>query len=509
MSVETKSVLIIGTGFAGLGMGIRLKKAGIHDFLILEAADEVGGTWRDNHYPGAACDVPSHLYSFSFEPNPKWTRSFGEQEEILTYLKHCADKYGLRPHLRFHSEVKRAAFDERSGTWEVEAQDGRKWRAPALVSGCGGLSRPSYPDIKGLERYEGKKFHTARWDKSFAPEGKTIGVIGTGASAIQIVPAIAPKVERLHVFQRTPPWIMPKDDRDIGPRQRARFAKAPALQQLARTAIYWSLEWRALAFTREPWILEKAQPLALRYLKRKVPDAELRAKLTPHYTLGCKRVLLSNDYFQALQRPHVELVTDGIAEVTARGVKTKDGVERPLDALVLATGFQAAELLAPFETRGRGGRDLNEEWKNGAEAYLGTTVSGFPNFFMIVGPNTGLGHNSMVFIIESQIQYVMDCLRTMREKKLKFVDVRADAQARYNERIQQRMARTVWNTGGCSSWYRTKDGKNTTLWPGFTAEFRMRTRRFDPAPYELVAHEERRPSHGTNSQARADVAAAE
>jgi cation diffusion facilitator CzcD-associated flavoprotein CzcO len=479
-------VLIVGTGFAGIGMGIRLKQAGLDDFTILEQADGVGGTWRDNRYPGAACDVPSHLYSFSFEPNPKWTRAFAPQAEILEYLEHCTTKYGLRPHLRLNAKVTRATFDERAGIWEVAAADGRTWRARALVSGIGGLSQPAYPDIPGLASFEGKTFHSARWDHAFPLDGKTVGLIGTGASAIQIVPEIAPKVGHLDLFQRTPPWIMPKEDRDIRPLERAIFRRVPALQQLARTAIYWALEWRAVAFVVEPRLLEKAQPLALRYLASRVKDPALRQKLTPSYTLGCKRILLSNDYFQAVQRPNVDVVTDGIERVTPRGVLTKDGRERPLDALVLATGFKAADYTLPFETRGAGGRDLSDTWRNGAEAYLGTSIAGFPNLFMIVGPNTGLGHNSMVFIIESQIQYVMDCLQTMRSRKLKSVDVKPDAQARYNESLQARLAKTVWNTGGCASWYRTSEGKNTTLWPGFTVEFRLRTRRFDPAPYHLV-----------------------
>ena len=503
MSANTSHVLIIGSGFAGLGMGIRLKQAGFHDFTILEQADGVGGTWRDNHYPGAACDVPSYLYSFSFEPNPRWSRSFSEQEEILAYLEHCTDKYGLRPHIAFHSEVKSASFDERAGLWEVHTTDGRVRRARALVSGCGGLSRPSYPAIEGLATFKGKTFHSARWDHSYPLEGKRVGVIGTGASAIQIVPAIAPKVAKLDVYQRTPPWIVPKLDVAIPEGMKSAFSAAPPLQQLARTAIYWALEWRAYAFVVSPSLLKRAQPQALRYLESRVKDPALRAKLTPSYTLGCKRILLSNDYFEALQRENVELVTDGIERVTPNGVLTNDGKEHPLDAIVCATGFQAAEAAAPFEIRGRGGRELNDEWKNGAEAYLGTTVTGFPNLFVLVGPNTGLGHNSMVFIIESQVAYVLDALKTMRTRRLQSVEVKPDAQRVYNDRLQTRLAKTVWSTGGCKAWYTTRDGKNTTLWPGFTFEYRFRTRRFDPAPYVL---EPVRPKTGAEPQRRAECA---
>jgi cation diffusion facilitator CzcD-associated flavoprotein CzcO len=489
MSITTKHVLIVGTGFAGLGMGIRLKQAGFHDFTILEQAGSLGGTWRDNDYPGAACDVPSYLYSFSFEQNPRWSRSFGAQGEILAYMNHCAEKYGLLPHIQYGAEITRAAFDERVGVWDVRTKDGRTFHAQALVTGCGGLSRPSYPDIPGLSTFGGKTFHSARWDRSYPLEGKRVGVIGTGASAIQIVPAIAPKVGKLDVYQRTPPWIVPKPDFAIPAPVKETFRAAPALQRLARTAVYWALESRAYAFVVNPKRLKNAEPVALRYLAARVKDPVLRAKLTPSYTIGCKRILLSNEYFEAVQRQNVELITEGIERITPAGVLTKDGKEHPLDALVCATGFQAAEAVAPFEIRGRGGRALNDEWKSGAEAYLGTTVSGFPNLFMLVGPNTGLGHNSMVFIIESQVEYVLGAIRAMKEKTLQSVDVKPEVQRAYNERLQARMAKTVWSTGGCKAWYTTRDGKNTTLWPGFTFEYRLRTRRFDPSNYELVAAE--------------------
>ncbi len=455
----------------------------------------MGGTWRDNRYPGAACDVPSYLYSFSFEPNPRWSRSFSEQEEILAYLEHCTDKYGLRPHLRLNTEVSRAAFDEDAGVWEVRTKDGRTFRARALVSGSGGLSRPSYPDIPGLASFEGKTFHSARWDSSYPLEGKRVGVIGTGASAIQIVPAIAPKVAKLDVFQRTPPWIVPKLDVPIPEGMKTTFRVAPPLQTLARTAIYWALEWRATAFVVSPALLKRAQPQALRYLHSRVKNPALRAKLTPSYTLGCKRILLSNEYFEAVQRENVEVVADGIERVTPTGVRTRDGNEHPLDALICATGFQAAEAVAPFEIRGRGGRELNEEWKNGAEAYLGTTVTGFPNLFLLVGPNTGLGHNSMVFIIESQVAYVLDAIRTMKAKRLQSVDVKADVQESYNARLQSRMAKTVWSTGGCKAWkHDLHDGKQNTTLSGRASRSRVLRlpgrRRFDPAPYEVVTEED-------------------
>lgn len=483
--MENKHVVIVGTGFGGLGMAIQLKKQGFHDFTILEEAPSVGGTWRDNHYPGAACDIESHLYSFSFAPNPDWSRTFAPQREILAYLERCTDTYGLRPHIRFNAAATAATFDERAGLWTVEASRGDPIVARAVVSATGGLSRPAYPDIPGLRSFQGKMFHSARWDDAYPLEGKTVGVIGTGASAIQIVPSIAPRVGKLHVFQRTPPWILPKRDFDIPEAHRAVLRRLPALQRLARLRQYALHELLALGFVVDPRLLAYASRMALRHLHDSVPDPALRDKLTPHYTMGCKRVLLSNDYYPAICRDNVDLVTSGIAEITPAGVRTQDGVDRPLDAVVLATGFQAADVIAPFTLRGRGGRDLNDAWRGGAEAYLGTTVAGFPNFFLIIGPNTGLGHSSMVYMIESQIAYILSALRVMDRRRLKMVDVREDAQAVYNKKLQGRLARTVWSTG-CSSWYQTKDGKNTTLWPGFTFEYRLRTRRFDPGDYDLV-----------------------
>ena len=484
---QSDHVLIIGTGFAGLGMAIRLKQAGIDDFTILEKASSLGGTWRDNHYPGAACDVPSPLYSFSFEPNPRWSRLFAPQREILAYLEHCADKYGLRKHIRFDCGVTRAVFDEKRGQWEVQTTDGQTLRARSIVAGCGGLSKPSLPDIPGLKSFAGKVFHTARWDHSHALEGKRVAVIGTGASAIQVVPAIAPQVASLKLFQRTPPWIIPKPDPSFSARAQGVFAKVPAVQRLTRNAIYWLLEAFALGFVIDPRLMKPRQNQALAYLARAVKDPVLREKLTPKYTIGCKRILFTNDYFPAVQRDNVELVTDAIDHIDENGVVTKDGARRDVDAIVLATGFQAAEACAPFEVVGRQGRDLATVWRDGAEAYLGTTVAGFPNFFTIVGPNTGLGHSSMVFMIESQVQYILSALRLMRDRHLKTVDVQEGAQARYNQRLHERLNNTVWSKGGCTSWYQTRSGKNTTLWPGFTFEYRLKTRRFDPRPYELVA----------------------
>jgi cation diffusion facilitator CzcD-associated flavoprotein CzcO len=478
-----REVVIIGAGFSGLGMGIRLKRAGVDDFVILEQGAEVGGTWRDNTYPGAGCDVQSHLYSFSFEPNPDWSRAFATQPEIQAYLVRCAEKYGLRPHLRFGVTVTGGRFDEDAGVWTLSTSAG-ELRARFVVSACGGLSRPAYPDLPGLDRFAGRTFHSARWDHAFPLAGKRVAVVGTGASAIQIVPAIAPEVGRLFVFQRTPAWILPKRDPPIPPWRRRLYRRVPALQRFVRAAIYVQRELTCVMFQR-PALVAPAELLARRYLARSVRDPALREKLRPRYRLGCKRVLPTNDFYPALQRPNVELVTEGIREVTPAGIVTCEGREVALDAIVLATGFQAAEQVAPFGVYGRGGRDLDAAWADGAEAYLGTTVAGFPNLFLLVGPNTGLGHTSMVLMIEAQIRYAADAIRTIGARGWRWADVRPDAQARYNRRLHARLARTVW-ASGCDSWYRTRAGRNTTLWPGFTFEFMARTRRFDPGAYEVA-----------------------
>ena len=349
-------ILIVGTGFAGIGLAIRLKQAGFKNFTLLERADDIGGTWRDNHYPGAACDIESHLYSFSFEPYPSWSRMYAPQAEILAYLRHCVDKYGLRPHLRLRTEVTAARFDEPTGQWEVHTADGQRLPARVVILACGGLSRPARPAIPGLAQFEGPCFHSARWDHDYALAGKTVAVIGTGASAIQLVPQIAPEVGRLHVFQRTPPWILPKRDRNILPAERERLRRRPLLQRLTRLGQYVVHELAAVAFVREPRILKLAERLARRYIQARVADPVLRDKLMPSYAMGCKRILISNDYYPALQRANVELVTAAIREVRAHSIVTADGQERAVDAIILATGFQAAEACAPFPIQGRARR---------------------------------------------------------------------------------------------------------------------------------------------------------
>ncbi|GAC1631049.1 MAG: NAD(P)/FAD-dependent oxidoreductase [Nevskia sp.] len=483
-STDELSVLIIGSGFAGLGMGIKLKEAGLTNFTILERADDVGGTWRDNNYPGCACDVQSHLYSFSFEPNPNWTRMFAQQPEIRAYLRHCAEKYALLPHIVYGADLVSARFDEARSLWHVATRDGRSFSANVLVSGMGGLSNPAFPKIKGLENFKGKAFHSAQWDHSYELAGKNVAVIGTGASAIQFVPQIAKKAATMALYQRTPPWIMPKPDRAISGFERALFKRLPVAQRLLREAIYWQLESRVLGFVINPKLMKLVQKTAEGHIRKQIKNPELRAKVRPNYTIGCKRVLISNDYYPALAQDNVEVITNGIFEVRAHSIVDDQGIERPVDTIVYGTGFTAQEPMRRGTVFGRNGLDLLDAWKDGPEAYLGTTVAGFPNFFMIVGPNTGLGHSSMVYMIESQVAYVMAALKTMRRKQLATVDVKPDVQAEFNGALQGKLSKSVWTTG-CKSWYVDANGKNNTLWPGFTFVYRRRTADFTAADYVL------------------------
>ncbi|MGQ7938222.1 flavin-containing monooxygenase [Paraburkholderia sp. D1E] len=482
-------IAIVGSGFAGIGMAIRLLQMGITSFTIYEAVGDIGGTWRDNTYPGAACDVPSHLYSFSFEPNPAWSRAFGGQAEIFAYLKHCARKYGVDRYVRCNASVAATRFDQARQTWQVEIDSNgarETIEADVVIAASGPLSRPAMPQIQGLDRFEGKLFHSARWDHDYPLEGKRVAVIGTGASAIQFVPRIQPRVAQLELFQRTAPWIMPKPDKPIGPRAHWLFRHLPFTQRFVRNAIYWQLESRAIAFVVNPKLMKLPMKFGMSYLERRVKDPALRTKLTPNYRLGCKRVLLSSDYFPALGQPNVDVVTTGIREIVADGIVTDDGTHHQADTIICGTGFQVNDVGAPFDVTGLDGADLGAMWlRDGPEAYLGTSVANFPNFFMIVGPNTGLGHNSMIYMIESQVRYIADCLRVLRRRKARTMNLRPDVQRDFNQRLQKEMQHSVW-VSGCHSWYQTKSGKVTALWPGFTFSFRKRTRRVRPHDYHFA-----------------------
>ena len=483
----TPVVAIAGSGFSGLGMAMQLKRAGIDSFEIFEREDRLGGVWRDNTYPGAACDVPSHLYSYSFEPNRAWSRRFSPQSDILEYLERCADRYRLREHLHLGTEVTRASFDEEGGRWRIETSAGDEHDADVLVTACGQLSRPAPPTIRGLDRFEGTMFHSARWEHEHDLSGERVAVVGTGASAIQFVPEIAPQVARLHVFQRSAPYVIPKMDTGYRAWQRRLFERAPLLQSAARAGWFGYFEAVIPALTGK---LPSARvPLRLTHaamLRLQVRDPELRAKLRPDYEIGCKRILVASNYYPALTRPNVEVVTDRIREVTASGIVTEDGVERPVDTIILSTGFQTNDFIAPMEVRGIGGRDLNEAWRAGAEAHLGLTVSGFPNFFVLYGPNTNLGAGSIIYMIESQFSYVLEAIRTLSRSGAAYLDVREAAQDAFSREVQRRLEASVWQTGGCNSWYRDESGRNTNNWPGFQLEYRRRTRELNLDEYRLV-----------------------
>jgi cation diffusion facilitator CzcD-associated flavoprotein CzcO len=482
-------LLIVGSGFSGLSLALAMQREGRRWWLV-EQAPSLGGTWRDNRYPGACCDIPSNLYSLSTHPNPDWTRLFPPQAEIEAYMNRVADEAGLRPCMQFNAPVVQAVWNEALTCWDVTLADGGMHRARALALGTGGLSRPQMPAIGGLDQFRGEVFHSARWRHEVPLAGRRVGVIGTGASAIQIVPAIAPEVTQsggtLTLFQRTPAWILPRGDHRVGERTRARFRQQPWRQKLWRAITYTLLEWRAWPFTRHPALLKLASRDALKHLQAQVADPALRRRLTPGYTMGCKRILLSDDFYPALVKPGVQLVDQAVVRATPTGVVTADGREHPLDVLVCATGFQVADAGAPFELRGLGGRELNADWAAGPQAHLGTVVAGYPNLFVMTGPNTGLGHNSMVYIIESQTRFVVQALRALDQRRARAFDARAEVQAAFNADLQHRLARTVWNTGGCRSWYLAADGSNRVLWPDFTFRFRQRLAHFNWQDFHTI-----------------------
>ncbi|MDY7564594.1 alpha/beta hydrolase fold domain-containing protein [Pseudomonas sp. RTC3] len=474
-SATPLTAIIIGTGFAGIGMAVALQKAGVKDFVILEKKHDVGGVWRDNSYPGAACDVPSHLYSFSFELNPDWSRVFAPQGEIHAYLRRCADKYGLGKYIRFGAEVASAEFDEVTSLWQVTQKNGSVLSASLLISGTGQLSRPAFPKLAGMDTFKGHVFHSATWDHSYSLAGKRVAVVGTGASAIQFVPAIAEQVEHLKVFQRSPAHMIPRPDRAYSEREKSLLRNIPWTMTAYRASIYMRYESRALAFTRFKGLMKWAVGIPFRkLLTEQVTDPVLREKLTPDYPFGCKRILLSSEYLKIMNRSNVELITDGIVRVIENGIETADGEQHEVDAIIYGTGFAATEFLSPMRIVGRGGVDLNHVWRDGTRAYLGLTVPNFPNFFMLYGPNTNLGHNSIVYMLESQIAHVMRCWRTLNATGANTVEVDQGVYERFHGQTQKRLANTVWN--GCKSWYVDDAGNNSTNWPGFTLSYRWLTR---------------------------------
>lgn len=466
----THDVAIVGAGFGGIGMAIRLKQAGMHDFIVLDQAEEIGGTWRDNTYPGCACDIPADLYSFSFAADRDWSRRYPTQPELLAYLLDCAARFGIRPHLRLGTGVRDAWFDAETGSWHLRTSAGPV-RTRTLILALGALHRPALPDLPGRETFQGQAFHTARWNHGVSVASKRVAVIGTGASAIQLVPPVAERAAAVTLFQRTPAWILPKHDPETTARRRAVYRALPWIRRLARARTFWAHEARAVTFVSAPTLMRVAERRARSFAKASIADDALRQRLTPDYGIGCKRILLSNDFLPALNRDNVTVVSTPIEAVTPDGVRTQDGTTHPADILIYATGFHATEPLGSLTVTGRDGLRLDQAWADGMHAWLGIAVPGFPNLFLLGGPNTGLGHNSIVFMLEAQIAHVLRRLRAGG----RITEVSGAAMARFRAWLDRRMRRTVW-LSGCRSWYLDRNGRNTTLWPGYCVGYWLRTR---------------------------------
>lgn len=478
-------VLIIGAGFAGLGAAIRLREAGIRDIVIVERAQAVGGTWRDNTYPGAACDIPSNLYSYSFAQNPDWSRSFSGSAEILAYIHRLVDDFDLKPLIRFGCNVEGLSFDAATGQWQADITQGQTLRARAVIMAAGPLSNASFPAMPGIETYEGHKIHSAKWDHGYDMRGKRVAVIGTGASAVQIIPELVKEAAHVKVFQRTPGWVLPRPDFGSPGWQKSLFRRLPATQTALRQALYWGHESMALGLIWHSPLTALVERVGKAHLYRQVKDPWLRRQLTPDFRIGCKRVLVSNEYYPALQQENCKLVTWPIATLSPRGIRTAEGIEHQVDCIVFATGFDVCKAGTPFPVRGREGRLLAEEWAHGAQAYKSINVSGYPNLFFTFGPNSGPGHNSALVYMESQIDYAVATIKTLLDRQLRFLDVKAAVQQRYNRHIQQRLSRTNWNSG-CKSWYLTADGYNATMYPGFATQY-ARQMCLEIGDYEVVA----------------------
>ncbi|MPY69815.1 MAG: SidA/IucD/PvdA family monooxygenase [Alphaproteobacteria bacterium] len=477
-------VAIIGAGFSGVGMAIRLKQAGINSFVLVEKAEDVGGVWRENTYPGAACDAPSHLYSFSFEPHFNWSRRFAPQSEILAYIRHCAKKYGILPHIRFASSVQSAEFNETTNAWEIHLENGCVYEAKFLLPAVGQLHQPKFPDLSGREQFRGRQFHSAEWNHSCDLTGKNVAVVGTGPSAVQIVPAIVGKARTVHVFQRSPGHVRPKADRPYSEFEHKLFRYVPLLRKIDRALQFCQNELRYRAFNSKR--LNEAQQEAFRQeLERTVTDPVLRRQLTPDYPVGCKRVLPSNDWYPALLEGNCTLVNTPIQQIVPDGVETADGEVWKSDIIIYATGFRTTEFLSSLTVIGRNGQRLDETWKGGAEAHRGVAVSGFPNMFILYGPNTNLGHSSVIYMIESQARYILKCIRKLRRRRVSRIEVTPRAQERYNAWLRERLDRSVWYLGGCTSWFKNEAGKVVTNWPGFSFEYRNRMRWVRLKEYEL------------------------
>ena len=477
-------VAVIGAGFGGIGMAIKLKQAGIEDFVVLDRAEDIGGTWRDNSYPGLTCDVPSLLYSFSFRPW-RWTRRFPARDEILAYLHALVAEHGLGSHIRLGTGVEAAEFDERAAVWNLALHDGGTLQATAVVCAVGQLGRPALPDIVGRSEFAGPSWHSGRWDHDVDLSGRRVAVIGTGASAIQFVPEIAKVAGHVDVYQRTPPYVLPKGDRPYREAEHAVFERLPLVRKADRLRIFLYGELLTSGFVLSPKLLAGPMRLWRRQLDSQIADRALRAKCVPDYVMGCKRVAFANDWYPALARPNVDLVTDPIERIAHDGVVTADGTTRAADVIIYGTGFRAVEFLTPMSVTGLRGQRLQEAWRDGAQAYLGISVSGFPNFFVLYGPNTNLGGNSIIYMLEGQIGYVLGAIEALNAERLAWLDVRPDVQDTFNDWVQQASRTSVWESG-CHSWYTTASGRNTNNWPDHTFLYRYRVRRFDLAAYRVM-----------------------
>ncbi|MEU1980788.1 NAD(P)/FAD-dependent oxidoreductase [Nocardia sp. NPDC019395] len=481
-------VAVIGAGFAGIGAAIRLRQNGIGNFAVFERGSAIGGTWRDNTYPGAACDIPSRLYSYSFAPNPDWSHTYSGSSEILGYIDSIAAKAGVTPHIRLRHNVTGMSFDENAGIWDIEFEGRAPVRARAVVLASGPLTEPGFPDIPGIDTFTGHRIHSARWDHDYDFSGKRVAVIGTGASAVQIIPELVRKAEAVKVFQRTPGWVLPRVNRRTGTLAKEIYRQVPGAEALARQAWFYGHESVALGVVWNTPLTRVVEMVGRAQLRRQVKDPWLRRQLTPDFRAGCKRLLMSDDYYPALQRDNCKLITWPIARIAPDGIRTAEGIEHQADCLVFATGFDVSKKGTPIPITGRDGRVLADEWRRGAFAYRSVTVSGYPNLFLTFGPNSGPGHNSALVYMESQIDYLVRAVRIILDRDLRMLDVRPDRQERYNAAIQRRLGATTWNSG-CRSWYLTEDGFNPTMYPGFATQYRHQLREVDLDDYTVATAE--------------------
>lgn len=480
-------VAIIGAGFGGLAMAIRLLQRNIHNFVILEKSDEVGGTWRENQYPGAACDVQSHLYSLSFAPKTDWSKRYAEAPEIFQYIQDVVQQFNLREYCQFNSEVVHTEYHEKDCVWHVALKDGRQLSCQYLVFASGPLHVPQIPHIKGIEKFQGKVFHSSQWDHQYNLNSKVVASIGTGGSAIQYIPEIAPQVKQLYVMQRTAAWVIPRDERKYLSVEKKLFKQADWFRKLHRARLYWSNESRAIPIM-QPSVMKYTQKLAEAFIRFQVKDKQLAQKLTPDYIMGCKRILVSNKYFPTFNRDNVELVTDAIQELTADSIITKDGKMRKIDCLIYGTGFitDPRIYLQPFSCIGEHGVELKQAWKDGAESYYGISHKGFPNLFQLLGPNTVLAHNSVIFMIESQVDYILQMMDLVAQSQSNAIVVKDQVQDQFNHDVQDMLNNTVWQSG-CVSWYQQDGGKNFALWPTYTWKYWLKTKSLHPSDFRLIS----------------------